>query len=167
VSKSSESEPLFFISHKHADKELAEVFADFINKQSGGRVRLYLSSSWKYEGPRFDNLNTALTNALWEAEALLLVYTQADQDWSYCMYEWGVTRQKGSPPTRTVLFQCADAVPAPLGDEVRYNARTEEDTRKFVNSFLTDKHFFPAREDSVTRFLPHSDQVKSASSIEG
>src|SRR5690349_6981245 len=115
----SESEPLFFISHKQVDKELAEVFGDFINKQSGGRVRVYLSSSWKYEGPRFENLNTALTNALWEAEALLLVYTQSDQDWSYCMYEWGVTRQKGSPPTRTVLFQCADAVPSPLGDEVR------------------------------------------------
>jgi hypothetical protein len=157
------SKPLFFISHKHADKDLAKVFADFVSTQSGGRIRVYLSSSWEYEGPRYGNLNAELTKALWEAEALLLVYTQADQDWSYCMYEWGVTRQKGSPLTRTVLFQCAEAVPAPLGDEVRYNARNDDDIRKFVNSFLTDKNFFPSRQETVTEFLPLSDQVKGAS----
>jgi hypothetical protein len=154
--------PLFFISHKHADADVAKVFADFVSTQSGGRVRVHLSSSWEYDGPRYGNLNAELTKALWEAEALLLVYTQSDQDWSYCMYEWGVT-QKSSPVTRTVLFQCADAVPAPLGNEVRYNARSDDDIRKFVNSFLTDTNFFPARAESVTEFLPHSDQVKSAS----
>ena len=137
-----ESKPLFFISHKHADSDLAKVFADFVNTQSGGRIRVYLSSSSEYEGPRYGNLNAELIKALWEAEALLLVFTQADQEWSYCMYEWGVTKQKGSPLTRTILFQCSDAVPAPLGDEVRYNIRVEDDIRKFVNSFLTDPQFF-------------------------
>jgi hypothetical protein len=156
-------DPLFFISHKHVDEDIAKVFADFINRQSGGRVRVHLSSNWKYEGARYGSLSHGLREALRESEALMLIYTNPDQNWDYCMYEWGVSQHEDSKPTRTILVHTTKSVPAPLSDEVRYNAAVDDDIRKFVDSFLTTPNFFPARSEAVTRYLPKSDQVVTAS----
>ena len=157
------TDPLLFISHKHVDEELAKVFADFVMKQSVGRVRVHLSSNWKYEGARYGSLSHGLREALREAEALLLIYTNPDQNWDYCMYEWGVSQHQDSKPTRTLLFHTTKTVPAPLSDEVRYNAAVDDDLRKFVDSFLTMPNFFPARTEAVTRYLPRSESVIKAS----
>ena len=86
---------------------------------------MHLSSSPEFTGPRFGRgLNDQLRQALWNTEVLILVYTSADQDWSYCMWECGVATQPQSPNTNIIVFQCGSDVPAPFQDVLRVNARS-------------------------------------------
>jgi len=78
--------PLLFVSHKHSDRQIAEILARFIEERSAARIKVHLSSSPDFQGPRFGKpLNAQLREALWKTEVLILVYTSPDQDWSYCM----------------------------------------------------------------------------------
>lgn len=137
--------PLLFISHKHTDHAIAKVIADFIDDECRNEVDLHLSSDSRYQGPRFGpNLNAQLRRALWKTDALVLVYTSAEgEDWSYCMWECGAAANPNSPATSLVVFQCWRDVPKPFGDDLRINARTLEDMRKFTKQLFTDETFFP------------------------
>jgi hypothetical protein len=37
--------PLLFISHRHADKDIAELLRNFVKDRSGGRIAVFQSSS--------------------------------------------------------------------------------------------------------------------------
>lgn len=75
--------PTIFISHKHSDSKIAQVLAGFLEEKSNGLVKVHLSSSPNFDGPRFGpSLNAQPRQALWSTDVLILVYTSADQDWS-------------------------------------------------------------------------------------
>jgi hypothetical protein len=140
------SKPLIFISHKHSDSEIATVVAKFIRDRSLGSVDVFLSSSWTFEGPRYGaGLNSELMNALWNSDALILVYTSSDQDWPYCMWECGVATHRDSPETRIVVFQCGRDVPTPFHADLRVDVRNSENIRRFTRQLLTNPNFFPNR----------------------
>jgi hypothetical protein len=104
----STDKPLLFISHKHVDHEVATALADFIKDHTGAQVRIHVSSNPDYQGPAAGRvINQALRETLWQTEALILVYTSADQDWSYCLWECGVATNRGRPENIIVL-QCGD-----------------------------------------------------------
>ena len=107
-SRALEQEPLVFVSHKHSDREIAETIARFIRNSSAGKVRVHLSSSPHFEGPRLGQaINGELKNALAITEVVILVYTTDTEDWSYCMWECGVaTNPKDERPTSVVVVQC-------------------------------------------------------------
>jgi hypothetical protein len=106
---------LLFISHKHSDSTIAQVLAAFIEGESGGRVRVHLSSSPDFQGPRYGkSLNAQLRQALGASEVLILIYTSSDEDWSYCMWECGVATHPQSPNTAIVVFQCGTDVSCAL-----------------------------------------------------
>jgi hypothetical protein len=103
----SPDQPLLFISHKHVDHELAKVLADFIKKRTGAQVRIHVSSDPDYLGPPAGRvLNRELRQTLWQTEVLILIYTSADQSWSYCLWECGVATNAGSPDTNIIVLQC-------------------------------------------------------------
>ena len=115
-------DPTIFISHKHSDSKIAQVLAGFLEEKSNGLVKVHLSSSPNFDGPRFGpSLNAQLRQALWTTDVLILVYTSADQDWSYCMWECGVASDSHSPETTIVVFQCGPDIPAPFQDVLRVN----------------------------------------------
>jgi len=137
--------PTVFISHKHSDRTIAKAIADFFAEKSGGRIRIYLSSDSRFDGPKFGkDLNAQLRKALWETDVLILIYTAGDQDWSYCMWECGVAIEPQSPETNIIVFQCGSDYPDPFSDSTRVNLRNVDDIRKFVDQFLRDKDFFPS-----------------------
>lgn len=141
-----------FISHKHSDAPIAGVVAKFIEARSCGQVSVHLSSDPKYSGPRLGkSLNQELCNALYDCDLLILIYTSADEDWSYCMFECGVATDPKSPHTNIIVFQCGQDVPTPFADQLRVNARKEVDIRKFTKAFFTDATFFP---DSASALAP-------------
>jgi len=138
------TKPTLFISHKHGDAKIALCLAKFIESRTQGRVTVYLSSSAEFEGPRYGpNLNDQLRRALWYTDVLLLVYTSADLDWSYCMWECGVATDSQSPETNIIVFQCGRNVPPPFQDVLRVNPRVMDDMKRFANQFLRDPSFFP------------------------
>jgi hypothetical protein len=70
------NKPLIFISHKHIDRAIANVVRSLITEQSAGNVRVFQSSDPEAMAPRVGRtLNTELRQALWEASAVILVYT--------------------------------------------------------------------------------------------
>ena len=111
-----------------------------------------MSSDPAYRGPRFGrNLNQELCRALLDVQVLVLVYTSADEDWSYCMFECGVATDPQSPHTNIIVFQCGRDVPKPFEDQLRVDARRLDDIRKFTKAFFKDPTFFP---DAMTALAP-------------
>jgi hypothetical protein len=153
-----QEKPLLFISHKHADSQIASKLANFIRFSSQNRVRVYLSSDPSYVHPEYGrSLNNELRNALGEADALILIFTSEDQDWSYCMWECGVATDPKNPPTNIYVFQCGEGIPKPFADIVRINAKEPNDIRRFTNFLLRDPTFFPRRGEAIAPDIEKQD----------
>ena len=143
---SAKERPLVFISHKHSDSEIAKLVAQFIRNRSLGNVDVYLSSDWTFEGPPLGGeLSTELKKALWNTDALILVYTSSDNNWEFCMWECGTATRADSPDTRVVVFQCGPDAPAPFASGLRIDVRKLDNIRRFTKEFLTEPNFFPGR----------------------
>ncbi len=156
----TDSRPLLFISHRHADKKIADVLSSFVSNRSAGSVEVHQSSSSTAEAPQLgENLRQQLMKYLYKAGVVVMLYTTPDHDWSYCMWECGVALHPESPATRVLLFECAVRSPGPFIDQVRVDARNLVDIQKFTNFFLTQKDFFPGAEKPVTYFHENEPEV--------
>jgi hypothetical protein len=157
------SQPLLFISHRHADREIADVVRDFIRFRSNGDVLVYQTSSEDAQAPKIGrNVNRELRKALWKTEVLVLIYTSQERDWDYCMWECGVATHSESEDTTVIVLQCGRHLPRVFADQVAVDIRDPKKVRRFVNSFLTDPGFFPGRNEAVTRFQLNDAYVEQA-----
>lgn len=155
--------PLLFISHKHSDSTIASSIKDWVERWSMGAVNVYLSSSSGNAPQVGANLNQELMDALFEAQVVTLIYTNSDQDWSYCMWEAGIATDPKKVDTKVIVFQCTKDVPSPFQNRVRVNTHSRTDVEKFVRQFLTEKDFFPHYERAVCKhLLAESPQVSEA-----
>lgn len=153
----------FFISHKHADSKIADVIKSFATMYSGGRIKVFQSSSSWADAPKVGrNLNKQLREALWKASVVILVYTSPEQEWNYCMWKCGVASHPQSPDTKLILFQCTGSSPALFSEQVNVNVKNLVDIQKFTNELLTDQNFFPELGEAVTQFQPSGQDVASA-----
>lgn len=158
-----DDKPVLFISHRHEDRAIADVLRRFIDARTGGRVKVFQSSSPDATGPRQgQNLTEELRHALWHASVVILIYTTRDEDWSYCMWECGVAQLPETPSPKTVVFQCADQFPMVFADQVRVGVRTEPDIEKFVTALLTEPEYFPKLGRAVTDFAAGTEAVQEA-----
>lgn len=152
--------PLLFISHKHQDRAIATALREFVEMATAGAVEVFQSSSHTAIAPRAGfSLNQELKSALWRAKAFVLIYTDPDLDWSYCMYEYGVANSPSSPDTRMILFRCGEAVPALFEGQVSVNVRNRDDVEKFVDELLTARDFFPGHGRAITQHERRSRNV--------
>jgi hypothetical protein len=157
-----EEKPLLFISHRHADKRIADVIREFVNVRSGGAVDVFQSSSAEARGPVVgENLNLQLMRNLWQANMVILVYTAEDEDWAYCMWECGVALQPQTPRTRIIVFQVGSRSPAVFEGEVHVDVQNKKTIEDFTNDFLTDEDFFPRYKGPITRFTRNDSSVKA------
>lgn len=162
VGQAQSDKPLVFISHKHSDREIAETIARFVRNRTAGNVRVHLSSSPDFEGPRFGKpLNDELKRALAAAEGVILVFTSDTEDWSYCMWECGIATNPNDPrPTSVVVVQCGADEPKPFGDQLRVDARNLDSVQAFVKALLASTDFFAHRDSPVTGFAAEGSDVK-------
>lgn len=157
-----EHKPLLFISHRHADKAIADVLREWLEKWSMGSIDVYQTSAAGNE-PQLGNLNEKLKERLSEAQSVALIYTHAHYDWSYCMWECGVATDPRTPDTRVVPFQCFKEVPPPFADSIRVNVHEGSSVHNFAAAFLTDPGFFPRYGRAVAPHLnAKSNQVRLA-----
>jgi hypothetical protein len=156
--------PLLFISHRHDDKDIAELLRKFVTDRSGGRIRVFQSSSAQADNTRIGrDLQRELMDQLWAAGAVVLIYRSEEEDWSYCMWECGVAMHPESPDTKVVVLQCGPRAPKVFEGAVRIKATDQVDAQKFVNEFLTDQSFFPGYGEAVAPgFAANGDEVKNA-----
>ena len=156
--------PLLFISHRHADRPIADALRKFVTDRSGGRIAVFQSSSAEAENARVGReLQKELKEHLWAAGIVILVYTSPEEDWSYCMWECGVATHPQSPETKVVVLQCGSQAPAVYTDAVRVNAQDPVAIQKFTSEFLTSADFFPGQSEAVAPgFASNGDEVQQA-----
>ncbi len=145
-----------FVSHKHADRAIAQVVSNFIKKATGNQVGIHNSSNPDFEGPRIGkSLNNELKTALAHSDVVLLVYTSEDQDWQYCMWECGIaTDPWDSHPTDIVVLQCGKTAPKPFADTLRVDARNLDSLVSFTKALLTSEDFFPSLGEKISGYAP-------------
>lgn len=153
------AKPLLFISHKHFDRELADVVKGFVNTSTAGRVRVFQSSDPGAEGPTIgQTLNEEVGKALYEAQVVLLVYTQAEHNWDYCMWEIGVATNPAGDTTRLVVLECATDSPRTFSDKLRIQANDADQVKKLAIQLLTQDDFFSGH-GPVTDFNPEGEDL--------
>ena len=160
----SDRRPLLFISHRHADRAIAEVLRKFVTDRSGGRIAVFQSSSAQADNARVGReLRRELKEQLWAAGAVVLVFTSPKEDWSYCMWECGVATNRESPDTKVVVLQCGPHPPSVYAEAVRVQAQDLVSIQKLTNEFLTSPDFFPDHNEAVAPgFAANGDEVQQA-----
>jgi hypothetical protein len=160
----SDNKPLFFISHRHEDKPLADALAKFLRTSSLGQVKVFQSSDAKAEGPKAGGyLTDQLAAVLWKAAVVVLIWTRSDADWAWCMLECGLALHPESPDTRVIVFTCDAALPPQFEGRVAVKIKDHADVQRFANGFLTDPKFLTGFGGPVAAgFHPNDDNVVDA-----
>lgn len=133
------SKPIF-ISHRHADRLIADVFNKHFQLWSVPRDAIFQSSEHR-SGPEIGGkLKQQLREALSQAQLVLLIYTDPDEDWQFCMWECGVAVDPSdtTEDTKIVVFQAGKEECRVFLDEVVFKLELE-DIRKFVTQFHNTK----------------------------
>ncbi len=148
-----------FISHRHADKKIADVLRNWIEHTTMGRVKTYQSSQ-PGQGPRPGYILTEeLRRQLQAASVVLCIFTVHDHDWSYCMWECGLATDPVDETTRVIILQFSERFPAPFQDRVRVDVRERTAVEAFVTAFLTDPDFFSGSDGALAPDLASSGSV--------
>jgi len=150
---SSVQEPKIFISHRFADKPIADVIYNTLTKW--GINHIYQAGA-PAAGPRFGApIRDELTAALAGVDLVILVYTFSDEDWSWCMWECGLATQPQKPDaTRVVLFRCS-TYDAPRQFVQQLNVDVDFDSiRDFTRQLHRNEDFFQGLERAFRPDVP-------------
>ncbi len=137
------SELNVFISHLHDNIEIANVISSHLKEWGVNEDSIFQSSDPSSGLTPGNNIKEELQDKLTKVNLLLLIYTDSDADWAYCMWECGIAQGKSTVPTRTVVFQCTKDEPTVFKDELRVVVSPSE-IRRFVEDFHKKSSFIPS-----------------------
>lgn len=145
-----------FISHRHADKQIAGVINAHLQKWGVKQSEIFQSSRPRQGLAPGDPLHAKLKERLREVNLFILIYTFADEDWAYCTLEYGIATGSETADTRTVILQCGSDNPKWFDELVRITI-TKSSVKSFVSKFHTEVGFIPGlldEDDNPTAFFP-------------
>lgn len=131
-----------FISHRHDDKAIADVINTHLQEWGVPKKSIFLSSQPEQGADEGEILTSELLAHLDKVNLMILVYTFADDDWSYCMWECGIATGKSTTQTRIAIFQCTQDVPRVFQDKTRILV-TPDGITGFVTNFYKTVAFIP------------------------
>ena len=161
--KSTGYEPIkIFISHRHEDAHVADVFKQAFELWGDGEIEVFQSSD-KLGGVNIGSeLDDSLMAAIANSRLVLMIYTDQHADWSWCMYECGLAQNPeclGDPSvadTKLAIFHTEIDPPAPFK-----NLMTIPFTASALLAFLGEIHsrpdFFPHAENPICRTVANED----------
>lgn len=131
-----------FISHRHADKKIADVLRQHLIFWEVSKREIFQSSAAGYGAEAGHFLTDKLAEAVQQSKLVFLIYTFEEANWSYCMWEVGLA--EGDASTKLVVLQCRPDEDVPDVFKGRVHVKLElEAIRAFVNDFHTKADFFP------------------------
>lgn len=143
---------MIFISHRHADAHIARVVKEHLMLWGFHNDAIFQSSgpgtspSAGQGGPRpGGRLRDEIQAALYQTKVVILIYTQADEDWAWCMFECGLATDPQKPEgTRVILFQCNEYEPLPGPFEGEVVIKVDNNgIRGFTTHLLCEDEFIP------------------------
>jgi hypothetical protein len=145
--EATKNEPIF-ISYRFADKPIAEVIRKYLSFWGFNSIYQAGAGASAAKSARVgENLPDQLRKALDESQLVILVYTFADEDWSWCMWECGLASHPGKvDTTRVVVFQCTSIdTPKVFSDEVMVRVEDPNSIRDFTKQLHRDEDFFKGK----------------------
>jgi hypothetical protein len=100
-----------FISHKLTDSDRAEILAQALRDHAGTGLRVFTPPSIQAGVDWSETVHTALGKSHW----LLLLYTDPEQAWDWCLYETGFFAAREDPDRRIIcLHRVGNPPPNPF-----------------------------------------------------
>lgn len=149
IANAPKERPLVFISHRHADAEIAMRVSTWV-KTASDRVDIFQSSDGLRGITTGRHITSEIQQAVAQAAVMLVIYTDDDADWAWVMFEMGIAKDPTNPVTTVVILQCSDDFPAVLGEFKRVKLSSEADRIGFTKDLMTTP-FFPTHGDWVLR----------------
>ena len=131
-----------FISHRHDDMDIASTLRIHLESWGITSNEIYQSSDSEHGSTIGETIKEDIKNFMSKAKLVILIYTFAQENWDYCMWECGLAMDPISASTRVIVFQCAQDVPTVFRDELRVTMN-ESDIVRFTKQFHCNKNFFP------------------------
>jgi len=131
-----------FISHRHADENIANVLRGQLQIWGLPDENLLQSSNYKHEGKIGRPIPKHVCNFLLETKLFILIYSVPDGNWEYTIWECGLVNDLASESTQTVVIQCIDEKAGPFWDDRRI-LLNPADIMDFTQRFHTENGFFP------------------------
>jgi hypothetical protein len=127
-----------FISHKGEDAKIAEDVADAIQTLSANVLKCFLSEKIKHGQNWLEELHGFLK----ASKYLILIYTDPNEDWSWCMYEAGYfSASRSLQPSKDRQIFCLHHPeldpPSPLA-HLQAIKVTSERVRQFISGLVDD-----------------------------
>jgi hypothetical protein len=119
-------------------------------------VEVFQSSDGFRDGPALGrSLTEEIRNKAHDASAMLVLYTDAEQDWEWVMFEVGIGLDPSTPETKVVLIQCGPEAPHVLRDRTKVDVRDGSSCIRFAKELLTTTFFhgFPPFADFDSAFI--------------
>lgn len=145
---SSEQPSTIFISHRHRDRRIADIFRKAFTEWGDGEINIFQSSYAGTAPGVGDKLGDAIRQAAAAASVLLLIYTVTDDDWTWCMYECGLAQDPKTLDTRILAYHTTVNPPAPLQHLVTLPMSIES-LEILVDQFHKKPNFFHEREEAI------------------
>lgn len=129
-----------FISHRHADAEIAQTLRNYLVDWGIKDVFLssYPQSGLKITG----DLNNEIRDNLLRAKLVVLIFTHENQDWSWCAYECGLASEPKEGRTNLIIIQCTSDKPRIL-DHKYLVKLTQRDIVRFCHQIHKDDDIWP------------------------
>jgi len=138
-----------FISHRYADKAIADALKYALKSWGNGQIRVCQSSDVREKDAKIGgNLSGAQRTALSHNNVMILIYTITDNEWFYCMWECGIATNKNGKGTKLIVFKCGSDLPISLREQIPVT-NDEESIKKFTNDFHKDTAFFSGRGEAL------------------
>jgi hypothetical protein len=136
------TEKTIFISHRFADKAIADVVRKHFH--IWGFDNAVFQASAPGFGPRVGEfIADDIGNALYAAKLVILIYTLTDYDWSFCMWECGLATNPRNADTKTIVLQCNPHETPKIFEGQLLVKVTNDGIKNFVTQLHKDENFFP------------------------
>lgn len=145
---------IIFVSHRHDDKLVAQALSDELRLWTTGvqpGVKVFQSSDPEWSPVNSGGvINDELLNVLADVDVLLMVYTIPERDWSWVMWEAGVSLypKANDPNTTIIVFNCLDNIPNPMQNRLSVSINMAE-IKKFTVDFHTQVDFFAKHPQAI------------------
>jgi hypothetical protein len=131
---STEQSVSVFISHRHVDAALADVFREEISDWCGVDAQIYQSSHQSNASRVGAELGDEVTSAIWRSDMVLLICTDAPGNYDWPMYEVGLAQTPGDSSANLVVFYTTDDIPDQLAGRIGVPLKRQS-VAKFVHDF--------------------------------
>jgi hypothetical protein len=126
-----------FVSHKSADKELANLVADELVNLAPQQVECWVSGQELTAGMDWDR---EIKKQLAQSHLLVLLFSTPDNNWDWCLFEVGLFVRFESDEVLSVacLFDPNGSPPAPLNQVQCVRATSTEIARQLIRPLCTE-----------------------------